>query len=140
MSEQLIDLNFINACKVLLFATNVLPLTPRNHLSDSFINDTSQLGYTQDDLDHVNADAEVEVCNHGESVHHRQFDHQHNVDHQFKTPVFNRRMKAPGSESQHSMTSQKGLGNMNFIKNVLEVSIMLVIDVFVTTLLLFHNF
>jgi len=87
---------------------------------DSFINDSSQLGFTQDDLDRVNADAEIEVCYHAESVHHRQFNHQHNIDNEFKTPVFNRRMRAPASQSQHSEPSQKGLGNMNFIRSVLE--------------------
>ena len=91
--------------------------------SDSFINDTSQLGYSQDDLDRINADAEIEDCaDPGETVLHRQFDHQHNIDTQFKTPVFNRRMRAqtPASQSQHTESSQKGLGNMNFIRSVLE--------------------
>ncbi|KAL7538664.1 hypothetical protein ACHAXR_010982 [Thalassiosira sp. AJA248-18] len=88
---------------------------------DSFINDTSQLGFTQDDLDRANADAEIEVCDHAEeSVLHRQFDNQHNIDNQFKTPVFNRRMRTPASQSQHSNLSQKGLGKMNFIRSVLE--------------------
>ncbi|KAL9182243.1 hypothetical protein ACHAXT_012895 [Thalassiosira profunda] len=85
---------------------------------DSFINDTSQLGYSQDELDRLNADAEVEVCDDGD-VLHRQLDHQQNVDAQFKTPVFNRRMRAPSSP--HSAPgSQKGLGKMEFIKSVLE--------------------
>lgn len=87
---------------------------------DSFINDTSQLGYTQDDLDCGVADAEVEVCDHEDSMLHRQFDHNHYLDNQFKTPVFNRRMRTNASQSQHSQSSQKGLGNMNFIRSVLE--------------------
>ena len=90
---------------------------------DSFINDTSQLGYSQDELDHVNADAEVELCDGGDDVH-RQFNHQVDIDNQWKTPVLNRRMREeePTSESQEYTQSsdQKGLGRMNFIRSVLE--------------------
>ena len=42
------------------------------------------------------------------------------MDNQFNTPVFNRRMKNPASLNQHPESSQKGLGNMNFIRSVLE--------------------
>lgn len=87
---------------------------------NSFINDSSQLGYSQDDLDRLNADDTIQdMLEHGESVLHRQFNHKQNVADQFKTPVFNRRMRAPlsqGSEPQ----SQRGLGKMNFIRSVLE--------------------
>ena len=84
---------------------------------DSFINDTSQLGYSQDDLDRANADDDVEICGEAEDNIHRQFNHQHEIDNQWKTPVFNRRLP---SQSQHTQSSQKGLGRMNFIRSVLE--------------------
>jgi len=88
---------------------------------DSFINDTSQLGYSQDDLDRLNES--VEECDHEESdTLHRQLNHQQSVRNQFKTPIFNRRMQL--SRSQESQTSippsQRGLGNMNFIRSVID--------------------
>jgi len=88
---------------------------------DSFINDGSQLGYTQDDLDRIHADSEIVYsCDDGNEIH-RQVDHQHNIDNQFRTPVFNRRMRRPElSQSQVEPSSQKGLGNMHFIRSVLE--------------------
>ena len=94
-----------------------------NPLSDGFINDSSQLGYTQDELDRVNADIEVEEIEGvggEEHVLHRQFDHQNDMNQRFNTPVFNRRMRNPASQSQSAESSQKGLGNMNFIRSVLE--------------------
>ena len=88
--------------------------------SDSFINDSSQLGYTQDNLDCVNADSVVEDCEHEESFLHRQIYHQREMESQMKTPVLNRRMRNATGESQESEHSQKGLGNMNFIRSVLD--------------------
>ena len=76
-----------------------------------------QLGYSQDDLDRANADDDVEICGDAEDNIHRQFNHQHEIDNQWKTPVFNRRLH---SQSQHTQSSQKGLGRMNFIRSVLE--------------------
>lgn len=87
---------------------------------NSFINDSSQLGYTQDDLDQINADEEVrEGLIFDDSLLHRQLNHQQNVAEQFKTPIFNRRMMRP-SLSQNIPSSQRGLGNMNFIRSILE--------------------
>jgi len=88
---------------------------------DSFINDTSQLGYSQDDLDRLNES--VEECDNEESdTLHRQLNHQQSVNNQFKTPIFNRRMQLPRSQqSQTSLPpSQRGLGNMNFIRSVID--------------------
>ena len=87
---------------------------------DSFINDTSQLGYSQDDLDRANADDDVEICGEADDNIHRQFNHQHEIDNQWKTPVFNRRLQEPTSQIEHTQSSQKGLGRMNFIRSVLE--------------------
>eukprot|EP00804_Cyclotella_cryptica_P015445 CCRYP_008049-RB/>CCRYP_008049-RB protein AED:0.02 eAED:0.02 QI:108/1/1/1/1/1/5/398/1979 len=87
---------------------------------NSFINDSSQLGYTQDDLDQINADEEVSEGLHlDDLLLHRQLNHQQNVAEQFKTPIFNRRMARP-SLSQNVPSSQRGLGNMNFIRSILE--------------------
>ena len=88
---------------------------------DGFINDTSQLGFTQDDLDRLNES--VEECDHEESdTLHRQLNHQQSVHNQFKTPILNRKMKLPTSQqSQTSLPpSQRGLGNMNFIRSVID--------------------
>ena len=89
--------------------------------NNSFINDSSQLGYTQDDFDQLNVDHEVKeaYAYPDDSLLHRQFNHERNVAEQFKTPVFNRRMMR-NSLSQNAHSSQRGLGNMNFIKSVLE--------------------
>lgn len=89
--------------------------------NDGFINDTSQLGYSQDDLDRLNES--VEECHHEESdVLHRQLNHQQTVNNQFKTPILNRRMQLMNSDqSQSSLPpSQRGLGNMNFIRSVID--------------------
>ena len=105
------------------FLTNTFmyPRSAPSLCSDSFINDSSQLGYTQDDLDRVNADSHTDECDLGETYHYRQINHQKDMSDFWKTPVFNRRMlKAATSESQDSEPSQKGLGNMNFIRSVLD--------------------
>ena len=86
---------------------------------DSFINDTSQLGYTQDDLDCVTADAVFEDCEPATPSLHRQIYHQHEVDNQMATPILNRRMRNTKMDESQD-TEQKGLGNMNFIRSVLE--------------------
>lgn len=98
-----------------------LPTLVLHHtFSDSFINDTSQLGYSQDDLDCAIADSVVEDCDREEPFLHRQVFHQREMESQMKTPILNRRMKNPASETQDSEHSQKGLGNMNFIRSVLD--------------------
>ncbi len=69
----------------------------------------------------MNADSHTDDCDLGESKNHRQINHQQEMSDFWKTPVFNRRMlKATKSESQDSEPSQKGIGNMNFIRSVLE--------------------
>ena len=79
-----------------------------------FINDTSQLGYTQDELDQFDLDANVTTI-------HQELDNMRTRANQFKTPILNRRMRdAKGRESLGSADSAKGLGNMHFIRSVLE--------------------
>ncbi|GAX23403.1 fanconi anemia group M protein [Fistulifera solaris] len=79
-----------------------------------FINDTSQLGYTQDELDRLGVDAYVTRV-------HQELDNMRTRAQQFMTPILNRRMRdAKGRESLGSPDSAKGLGNMHFIRSVLE--------------------
>ncbi len=79
-----------------------------------FINDTSQLGYTQDELDRLGVDANVTLV-------HQELDNIRTRAQQFKTPILNRRMRdAKGRESLGSPDSANGLGNMHFIRSVLE--------------------
>ena len=103
---------------------------------DDFINDSSQLGYTQDDLDRLGLSENVETPIESGAIH-RRVDAMKERMNQFATPIFNRRMlkhgrgrqnATPGSISNewdqptpHSApSSQKGLGNMHFIRSVLE--------------------
>ncbi len=69
----------------------------------------------------MSADSHTDDYDNGESYHHRQINHQKDLNDFWKTPVFNRRMlNATTNESQDSESSQKGLGNMNFIRSVLD--------------------
>jgi len=91
--------------------------------NSSFINDSSQLGYTQDELDRIDLDEEDDDTN-----IHRKLDAEDARMKQFATPILNRRMIKPQSsvESQNpwgetpTSDSQCGLGNMHFIRSVLE--------------------
>lgn len=80
----------------------------------SFINDSSQLGFTQDDLDRI----EPEI--------HGVFDASQHRQREFDTPLLSRRAarrKQTGvwTQTQESApSSEKGLGNMHFIRSVLE--------------------
>jgi hypothetical protein len=90
-----------------------------------FINDSSQLGYSQDELDKVDP---------GESqTLHRMFDVENERKRQFSTPIFNRRMRIRrdtidsqdsdawgASPSSSKRSSLKGLGNCHFIRSVIE--------------------
>lgn len=87
-----------------------------------FINDSSQMDYTQDALDRVDPEEESTLL-------HRQFDIEDARKRQFATPVFNRRMKRPGSQGSNGWGSSQarggrssldGLGNCHFIRSVIE--------------------
>lgn len=79
-----------------------------------FINDTSQLGYTQDELDRIDPDANLTTI-------HQELDNMRVRAQQFNTPILNRRMRdAKGRDSLGSPDSANGLGNMHFIRSVLE--------------------
>lgn len=80
----------------------------------SFINDSSQLGCTQDELD-----ARADVAT------HRALDVERERMRQFATPVLNQRTReavySEGSDTPASGSdSMRGLGKMHFIRSVLE--------------------
>ena len=90
----------------------------------SFINDSLHLTQlSQDELARHDPDAASQDDN-----FHRAFDSEQERQNQFKTPVLNRRMKHRGQTDnswaqetpQSAPSSEKGLGNMNFIRSVLE--------------------
>ncbi|KAG7371283.1 Hef nuclease [Nitzschia inconspicua] len=90
---------------------------------DSFINDNPELTqhFSQDEL----ADEDPDAANSdGDEVRfqysHRALDAQRDAQNSFKTPLFNRRMMHPTSDSSSVPTSQRGLGQMNFIRSVLD--------------------
>lgn len=104
---------------------------------DSFINDSSQLGYTQDALDLVYANGgedSVPLSTRNEENNelgslHRTINNQADKNEQFATPTLNRRIKfrlgdcSPGglhTDKSSSANSLKGLGNMHFIRSVLD--------------------
>ena len=94
---------------------------------DSFINDTSQLGHTQDALDLVeNGDANEPVSPLHHDLNcallHRNIDNEKEHQEIFATPVLNRRIKHKMSQNTppSASFSQKGLGKMHFIKSVIE--------------------
>jgi len=101
---------------------------------NSFINDSSQLGYTQDELDIVEQHDSSQPCDQGLLPHHdsafyRSIDnHQAHVD-SFSTPVLNRNHPRTAYKSNHHSyaetqtsveSSDKGLGNMHFIRSVID--------------------
>jgi ERCC4-related helicase len=85
--------------------------------NSSFINDSLNLTqcFTQDELAQVDPDAGPQQ---GEDVVHRALDAERERQTMFKTPVLNRRRQEATPEDAPS--SQKGLGNMHFIRSVLE--------------------
>lgn len=84
---------------------------------DSFINDAAELTqhFSQDEIGIVDPNASHDI-----SYHHRNVDARRIRENQFKTPVFNRRMRETESSQLLTTSSQKGLGNMHFIRSVLE--------------------
>ena len=86
-----------------------------------FINDSSQLGFTLDELDRADLDTDI----HGYSTH-RALDLEREREGQFATPALNRQMLNRQSNSPWSATSGsvldsgRGLGKMHFIRSVLE--------------------
>ena len=102
----------------------------KNQSQDSFINDTSQLGYTQDALDLVEdykdsrQGEDAKGLNLDDKAFHRAIDSKWNQADLFSTPILRRKnIKVDGSTqiSQFSIpSSDRGLGKMHFIRSVLE--------------------
>lgn len=77
-----------------------------------FINDSSQLGYTQDELDRADPDDDHE---------HRALDTERALQAAFATPILNRQMQnTPRSDNSSVPASVRGLGQMHFIRSVIE--------------------
>ena len=97
--------------------SDILRTIEEEEAENTFINDSSQLGYSQDQIDE--AGNESEFVNEG----HLAFDAERERLRRFDTPLMNRRMKSSRqafSASQGSERSDRGLGNMHFIRSVLE--------------------
>jgi hypothetical protein len=97
-------------------------------IDHDFINDSSQLGFTQDDLDRI--EPAVDGCDDSATTH-RVLDIERERKLQFATPVLNRCMqrKSGGNDeededllrsSASAPDSVRGLGKMHFIRSVLE--------------------
>jgi PHD-finger len=92
--------------------------------ANSFINDSSQLGYTQDELD------QADPVDGPEDATHRALDVERERIRQFATPLLNRRVRERRAANSQSLLlsdtppsapdSIRGLGNMHFIRSVLE--------------------
>lgn len=81
-----------------------------DELHSGFINDSSQLGFSPDALD---------AADPGSDDIHRRVDQERAKLSQFRTPQLNRRMRRNRLSSGQG-GSQSGLGNMNFIRSVIE--------------------
>jgi hypothetical protein len=98
---------------------DIAAIEEEEEFNKDFVNDSTQLGYTQDELTRVDPNA----CH--DDTAHRAVDSERERMRQFATPVLNRRMKA-NTKSEWSATqssaagSEKGLGNMHFISSVIE--------------------
>jgi hypothetical protein len=88
-----------------------------NMSQDSFINDSTALTqhFSQDEIGNIDPDA-----SHNIGYHHRSVDAQRVRENQFKTPVLNRQMRKMHDSQLSSTSSQKGLGNMHFVRSVIE--------------------
>jgi hypothetical protein len=77
-----------------------------------FINDSTQLGYTQDELDRVDP---------GIGDEHRALDTERAIQEALATPILNRQMTNRERKSIESVPgSMRGLGQMHFIRSVIE--------------------
>jgi len=89
---------------------------------DSFINDTSQLGYTQDNLDIIDHDLDLSqnsAVNAASVTIHRQVDMMKERENAFATPTLRRNNNRMNTQSSLP-SSEKRLGQMHFIRSVIE--------------------
>jgi len=96
--------------------TNLRQIEEEEECNSSFINDSSQLGYSQDVLDRVDPENEADI-----NVH-RRLDQERYHANRFTTPLLNRRMQSRSQRLSDISTdvSDSGLGDMRFIRSVLE--------------------
>ena len=91
---------------------------------DDFINDSSQLGYTQCHLDVVDPDAsetpDGASCSVEDDALHRRLDNERARQNQFATPLLNRKMQRESLTPSDAPESERGLGKMHFVRSVLE--------------------
>ena len=111
---------------------------------DSFINDSSQLGYTQDPLDLLDKSNNGDFVNNNDSpvtdetpgAFHRTVDFAQKCASQFETPIFNRKMYrrhrakpqnvfyddewSHETPPQSTGSNDSGLGKMHFIRSVID--------------------
>uniref|UniRef100_A0A7S3DWV6 PHD-type domain-containing protein n=1 Tax=Entomoneis paludosa TaxID=265537 RepID=A0A7S3DWV6_9STRA len=98
---------------------DIFDIEEEEELHSGFINDSTQLGYSPDALDELEADRESDNV-------HRVVDEERIRREQFKTPLLNRRMRKRRSSNSQRLSdvsapgSAGGLGNMNFIRSVIE--------------------
>lgn len=86
---------------------------------DSFINDSSQLGFTQDDLDRlVCSDGVQKSSDQGSASLYRQVDMMHAHEDAFATPLLKRRN--PEHTQMSIPSSDRNLGKMSFIRSVID--------------------
>ncbi len=102
-----------------------------DELAGDFINDTSQLGFSPDNLDSLPLE-QSQVFIDTTATTHRVLDMEREKAQQFATPVLNRRMVQHRDTDEGSYDScgppdlstapdsTRGLGNMNFVRSVLE--------------------
>ncbi|CAB9501541.1 helicase MPH1 [Seminavis robusta] len=93
-----------------------------NSLS-SFINDSSQLGFTQDQLGRIEPDSgatnESSFPYESDALH-RRLDNENARRNEFATPFLNRRMQRDSLSPSDAPSSERGLGNMHFVRSVIE--------------------
>lgn len=85
---------------------------------DSFINNSSQLGFTDDVLDMLDCNKLQSSSPHDLGMLHRQVHMMKEQDETFATPVLKRRRK--GNNELSLQSSEKKLGGMHFIRSVIE--------------------
>ena len=102
-----------------------------DELAGDFINDTSQLGFSPDNLDSLPSEQSQGFID-TTATTHRVLDMEREKALQFATPVLNRRMVQHRDTDEGSYDScgppdlptapdsTRGLGNMNFVRSVLE--------------------
>lgn len=90
----------------------------------SFINDSSQLGFVQDQLACIEMSGggrfSLSSCSANEDALHWRLDQQRAIDEQYATPFLNRKMQRDSLTPVSAPDSERGLGKLHFVRSVLE--------------------